>query len=111
MTRRWLGCFLFVACTLALAADKQSETTVLVPVVVSPVAGHLVLDLKTADFSVEGPKDLKVDSAQLVPAEAMPDPQHTIPVFILYDAFFFPAPVQTIIGERLLGFLGDVAQH
>lgn len=109
--RHWLSCLLFLIGTMAVAAEKPNETKVLVPVVVSPAGGHLILDLKAADFSVEGPKDIKLESAQLVPAEAMPDPQHTVPVFILYDAFFFPAPVQTILGDRLLDFLGEVAQH
>jgi len=109
--RRWSVCLSLLIGVLAFAAEKPNDTKVLVPVVVNPVGGHLVLDLKTADFSAEGPKDVKLESAQLVPAEALPDPQHTIPVFILYDAYFFPAPVQTIIGSQLLEFLGEVAQH
>ena len=60
---------------------------------------------------MQGVKGIQLDSAQMVPAEAMNDPQHTVPVFILYDAYFLSAQLQATFGADLLQFLTDLSQH
>jgi VWFA-related protein len=108
--RRWLLCLGLGFCTILLAEQKPVETRILIPVVVQ-AGGKPATDLQLANFSLAGAKSLHLDDAQMVPAEAMNDPRHTFPVFILYDIYFFPAPVQSQIGADLLRFLTDLAQH
>ena len=108
--RRMLLCFLLGCCACLQAEEKSLERKLLVPVVADQ-GGKPVVDLQQANFSVDGPKGIKLDSAQMVPAEAMNDPQHTFPVFILYDAYFYTAPLQATVGAELLQFLTDLSQH
>jgi len=108
---RWMLCAMLCFGTVLHAEQKAAVTTVLVPVVVSQASGKPVLNLNASNFSVEGRKPVELGNAELIPAEAMNDPQHTIPVFVLYDAYFFPAPLQNMIGAELLQFLGDLAQN
>jgi VWFA-related protein len=108
--RRMMLCFLLCCCACLRAEEKSLDTKILVPVVADQ-GGKPVLDLQATNFSVEGAKGIQLSSVQMVPAEAMNDPQHTFPVFILYDAYYFTAPVQAMVGADLLQFLTDLSQH
>ena len=97
--------------SVVLAQQQPGTASVLLPVVATQPGGKPVVDLTLANFSVEARRGVQLTGAAMVAAEAMNDPQHTFPVFIVYDAYLFPAPVQSTIANALLQFLGEVAQH
>lgn len=100
-----------LSCLSAVSANAPAETKILVPVVLEPHADAGALNLQATDFTVDGPRGIRIESAQLVPAEAMNDAQHTPLVFIVYDAFLTPGPVQGTLGAQLMKYLEGVAQR
>jgi VWFA-related protein len=100
---------------MGASQTKPNETKMLLPVVVTQADGKPCVDLREADFKVEGKHVLRVESAQLIAPERVSAEDTRTPVFVVYNAtdrydFGTAVTVQASINREVLSMLAEIAK-